>query len=580
MINIRFDFQQIESIIEVNPTERFEIVAKKFANDNQIQLKDIFFLSNGRVIDMDDIINNIMSSLERQNNEMKILVIPLKTIININNYVNNINNNNIIKNNINNNDNGDIHYHEVICPFCKEYCEFEMKNYRITLSGCKNGHKMENIKLNEYLNHQKIDYSKIFCDECKTRNRAEIPNKEFYKCLRCNMNLCPLCSNNHEYSHKIINYDFKNFICSIHKELLFKYCSDCNKDICPICENDHKNHYTSYIRTDINQIRSNLNELRNAINKMSDNIRTIITKLNKVMDNMELFYNIHDYVISFFENNKILDSNQERNLSTFNSNIINEFDKIKYKYHYGKNINKLLYIYNDMEEKNISIDMKYIPVNNNDKRVRIFGKTFVDNNKDNCLIIDWEREFELTEFFEDINTDYKNKIPFTFQLKGINNIINMEGMFSHCDTLISLPDISNVDTSNVININGLFAQCNLVLSLPDISKWDTSNVIDMGSLFSGCVSLKSLPDLSKWNTSNVRNMRCMFGSCISLLYLPDISNWDTFNVRSMNYMFFNCKSLKSLPEIKKWCIRNAVIEHMFQLCNWNLKIPDKFKYKS
>ena len=82
-----------------------------------------------------------------------------------------------------------------------------------------------------------------------------------------------------------------------------------------------------------------------------------------------------------------------------------------------------------MEEKNISIDMKYIPVNNNDKSVRIFGKTFVDNNKDNCLIIDEEREFELTEFFEEIHTYYENKAPFTFQLKGINNIINIKTCF-------------------------------------------------------------------------------------------------------------------------------------------------------
>ena len=162
MITIKFDFQQIESEIIANPMEKFEIIARKFVNDNQIQINDIFFLSNGRIIEMDDIINNIMSSLERQNNEMKILVIPLKTIININNYVNNINNNNVINNNIinndiNNNDIGDIHYHEVICPFCKESCNFEMKNYRITLSGCKNGHKLENIKLNEYLDHQKIE---------------------------------------------------------------------------------------------------------------------------------------------------------------------------------------------------------------------------------------------------------------------------------------------------------------------------------------------------------------------------------------------------------------------------------------
>ena len=323
-----------------------------------------------------------------------------------------------------------------------------------------------------------------------------------------------------------------------------------------------------------------MNKLRNEINKMKVNIKTIIAKLNKVMDNMELLYNIHDYALSFFENNRIFDSNQETNLYNFNCKIFNELYKIKYEYHYGKNINKLLYIYNDMEEKNISIDMKYIPVNNNDKRVRIFGITFVDNNKDNCLIIYESREFELNEYWDNIDPSHNKIDPFTFKLKGINNIINMEYMFSQCDTLISLPDISNVDTSNVININGLFAQCSLVLSLPDISKWDTSNVIDMGSLFSGCTSLKSLPDLSKWNTSNVRNMNFMFGSCNSLLYLPDISNWDTYNVRNMNYMFFNCQSLKSLPDINKWIIRNAVRWNMFALCNLNLKIPYKFKYNS
>ena len=177
MITIKFDFQQIESEIMANPMEKFEIIARKFVNDNQIQLNDIFFLSNGRVIEMDDIINNIIGTLDRQNNEMKILVIPLKTIININNYVNQINNNNDINNNITNNINiGDIHYHEVICPFCKESSNFEMKNYRITLSGCKNGHKLENIKLNEYLDHQKIDYSKIFCGKQKIEGKFLIKN--------------------------------------------------------------------------------------------------------------------------------------------------------------------------------------------------------------------------------------------------------------------------------------------------------------------------------------------------------------------------------------------------------------------
>ena len=50
---------------------------------------------------------------------------------------------------------------------------------------------------------------------------------------------------------------------------------------------------------------------------------------------------------------------------------------------------------------------------------------------------------------------------------------------------------------------GMFSECNSLSSLPDISTWNTSNVIHMNWMFSGCNSLSSLPDISKWNTSNV-----------------------------------------------------------------------------
>ena len=45
----------------------------------------------------------------------------------------------------------------------------------------------------------------------------------------------------------------------------------------------------------------------------------------------------------------------------------------------------------------------------------------------------------------------------------------------------------------------MFSDCNSLKSLPDISKWNTTNVIDMRIMFSGCRSLKSFPDISKWN---------------------------------------------------------------------------------
>ena len=41
-------------------------------------------------------------------------------------------------------------------------------------------------------------------------------------------------------------------------------------------------------------------------------------------------------------------------------------------------------------------------------------------------------------------------------------------------------------------------------------------------MFSFCESLKSLPDISKWNTKNVTNMSEMLFGCISLKSLPPI----------------------------------------------------------
>ena len=70
---------------------------------------------------------------------------------------------------------------------------------------CKNGHKMENILLNEFEETQNIDLSHIKCDICKKNNKSISYNNIFYKCLTCNNNICPLCKSNHDKEHKIIN---------------------------------------------------------------------------------------------------------------------------------------------------------------------------------------------------------------------------------------------------------------------------------------------------------------------------------------------------------------------------------------
>ena len=74
----------------------------------------------------------------------------------------------------------------------------------------------------------------------------------------------------------------------------------------------------------------------------------------------------------------------------------------------------------------------------------------------------------------------------------------MSGLFFHCSSLKSLPDISKWNTNNVTNMSGLFYNCSSLIYLPDISKFKTDNLIDILGIFADCCSLLKIPDISKW----------------------------------------------------------------------------------
>ena len=251
----------------------------------------------------------------------------------------------------------------------------------------------------------------------------------------------------------------------------------------------------------------------------------------------------------------------------------------------------------------------------------VFGKRFVENNKDKCEIFfngkscielksaydgrdynfkdifekhDGILEITLKEtkiirnmddmfyfgYYEIISIDFekwdvsnvtsmKNMFERCNNIKGISNwntsnVTNMSYMFSECD---NIPDISKWDTSKVLDMSYMFCRCD---NIPDISNWDTSNVKNMEGLFYYSISLSSLPNISKWNVNNVESMAYMFDFCKSLKSLPNISNWITSSVKDMSYMFHNCWALTSFPDISNWNIYNAKnMSHMFHNC-WGL----------
>ena len=377
MVEIIFKHKEIETIIQANLDDSFNSVIQKFINKTQLDINNIYFISNGNIISKNEKIINIMNNEEKINNKKIILVLSINSTINNDN-------NNIIKSK------------DIICPKCKEICKYNIKNHKIKLYGCKNGHIINNIKLNEFNNTQNIDISKIKCDKCEN-NKSNIFNNEFYICYKCNMNLCPLCKSIHDKTHLIINYDNKNYICNKNNKNYIKYCEDCKIDLCILCINEHKNHkLISYEDKliDIKDIRNKMNNLNIIINKFENNLEEIIMKLKNIQNNLDIYYNINNNIINDYEINKNMNYNILINLNNINNDIDNEIKKLKNKY----NLNDLLDLYNEINENYNSEINEY---NNNEINEDNNNEINEYNNKD---IVEYNNN-EINENNKEINND-------------------------------------------------------------------------------------------------------------------------------------------------------------------------------
>ena len=567
MAQVEFNYEQKVTMIQAGLTDSFNDIVNKFVNKTNLKRDNIYCIFHGKELEHNEILGNKMNDSEKDNKKISILVFPIDD--------DDSQNDKIIKSN------------DIICPECKEICRYEIIDHKIKLYDCKNNHKKENIKLDEYMKTQNINLSKIICDRCKNTNRGTTTDYGFFYCLGCKMNLCPLCKSVHDNNHSIINYDNKEYICHKHNESFVKYCKNCKENLCFSCIKKHKKHdllaYENEL-VDINILRKNMNLFEKVINQFKNNLEEIMKKFKKIMDNMDIFYKINNDILTNYEKCKNRNYMSLLNLNTINESIKSEISKIIDNYSYGYNLNGLLYLYSEMTSKNEEIQLKYIIKKDNKEKVRIFGQRFVNNNIQKCkVLIDdgYNEEYDLRDFLEDIDIMgfYKDKYEINIKLKGINNITDMSGLFQNCDMFQQFPDISKWDISNVNNLSWMFYGCKSIAAVPDISSWKTWKVANFGWMFYSCESMIILPDISNWITSNAIYMSFMFHGCKSLFSLPDISNWDTSNVIDISHMFNHCKKLTSIPDINKWDISNVsnltwiFDDRLYK----SLKIPSKFK---
>ena len=270
MAEVKILYNGYQTIIQYQSNEKLEEIFKRFKIKINAENKELVYLYNGEMIKDENIIISKLST------EKIITILAYDS----NNLPSNIKN--LVKSDY------------VICPNCKESAILDEEDYKLIIYGCQNEHTTKNILINKFNEYQKIDYSKIICNNCNNNINNTFKN-EFYICDICKINLCPICKSKHDKKHKIIKYKNKEYKCNIHNEKYISYCNKCKKNLCMICENNHKDHEKIYLGKLIiedDKIIKKMEEMKKEIDIFNNDIKEKINKLNKIIENIEEYYNI------------------------------------------------------------------------------------------------------------------------------------------------------------------------------------------------------------------------------------------------------------------------------------------------
>ena len=243
----------------------------------------------------------------------------------------------------------------IICPICGENCYIDINNYKISLSKCINNHSTKNILLDELKDKIEIKHSEICCNKCN-KNKDEVFKQEFYTCLDCKLNLCPLCNLSHNKKHDIIKYDMINYTCLTHLEKYLIYCKDCDKNLCGLCGIEHnRKHEIINLKEILNKdIDKNLNEFRENIENLKCHLNEIIKKITKIIDNLEIFYKMNEEIINNydFKNNNYQIIKNINTLNDYDKKIIEDINKIILENKFDTKLKYIDNLYKEMMNKN------------------------------------------------------------------------------------------------------------------------------------------------------------------------------------------------------------------------------------
>ena len=426
MSKIIFNYKGISTNIECKDQEKMKDIFDRFKSKIKIDNDDLVFLYNENIINKESKFEEIIDEKDKKENKINVLVNENnKDEIKENNNII-IDNKKIKENDIKNENKKEkekkiIKSNEIICPECGNFTKIKIDNYNIDLGECENKHKKNNILFNEFEDTQKIDLSKIICDVCKERNKANNEDK-FFKCFSCSKNLCSLCKNSHDKTHKIVDYEEKNYICERHNDTFVKYCTKCEQNICMECEIEHKNHNLTYfgeLMPNKDNLLKEIAQFRIKIDEFNKNVNDIIKILNNTMDNIEIYYNLCNDILNNFEIKKknyyILQNIKE--IFNYIEIIKKDLNKINNEKNLNNKIKNIINISNAMTQKQnnniINLENNNQIINNEENHINIENENNIINEENDLKNLENDKE--------DIESrKYINKINHIFMKEPIN----------------------------------------------------------------------------------------------------------------------------------------------------------------
>ncbi len=417
------------------------------------------------------------------------------------------------------------------CKNCKTFPLIKIKdNYSINF----NCFEMENNNIN---------LDKFFKDR-KSPDEEKI--KKLKQKLRCQNEIH---ENEDEKKDRIIKY----------------YCFKCKKDLCEECYNicskdqEHINEKAIIKKLDELNEERKIKEKEHYIEQFFEKEFKYKPK-DKIEDKIEM--DEKTKTIRNQENKAVMKEKEENKQYLDLTNIwrlykIIAFCKDKFpSYSHIFNIEQIYFYLLDKIEIIYSSEMELPEI-----EINIFGKKFVENNKNNCSLIINDQKVELCERY---------KKPAKEDLKIIlvkeNPIEDASEMFKNCDFLTSVKIVNQWIMDKVKDMNSMFYECTALYQIKIFSDWNTSEVKDFSNMFYKCESLNDISDPLKFNTENAESFNNMFYGCEKLGEIKGISEWNTNNVTDMSSIFYNCYSLKDI-DLSKWDMHKVTnTSNMFYGC--------------